>query len=88
MRASIDPDEFHTVLRGLEGRGMLPALAFSFDRRKCEYLAGQHVGLDHALLCTLSFSVTVTHLCMQGPDMQSVQTKSAGVNSWKVMQVR
>lgn len=49
-QARIDPDEFHRMLRGLESRGMLPALAFSFDRRKCEYLAGQRAGSGCAVV--------------------------------------
>ena len=33
--------DFLHMLRGLDRKGMLPMLTFSFDRRKCEWLAGQ-----------------------------------------------
>ena len=38
------PSEFHQMLRMLDERGMLPMLTFSFERRKCENLAGKLQG--------------------------------------------
>ncbi len=32
--------DFYSMLRSLDQQGMLPMLTFSFDRRKCESLAG------------------------------------------------
>ena len=38
----IEPREFYTMLRGLDQKGMLPILTFSFDRRNCERLASEY----------------------------------------------
>lgn len=46
-QAKIHPEEFYTMLKGLDGKGMLPALAFSFDRRNCERLAGMSSSTSH-----------------------------------------
>ena len=35
------PQDFYTMLRCLDEQNMLPMLTFSFDRRKCEALAGR-----------------------------------------------
>ena len=39
----IQPEEFHSMLRGLEQKSMLPMLTFSFDRRGCERLASKQL---------------------------------------------
>ena len=37
---SNNPMQFYKMLRALDQQGMLPMLTFSFERRKCEVLAG------------------------------------------------
>ena len=34
----VQPDDFHTMMKGLDQKGMLPAIAFTFDRQKCNIL--------------------------------------------------
>ena len=47
--------DFLHMLRGLDGKGMLPMLTFSFDRRTCERMAGQP--MSHCTcLCMLGIS--------------------------------
>ena len=38
---SYNPIQFYSMMRALERQDMLPALTFSFERRKCERLAGK-----------------------------------------------
>jgi len=40
--------DFYSMLRSLDQQGMLPMLTFSFDRRKCESLAGNTIQLRTA----------------------------------------
>ena len=41
IMSDLQPEQFHSMLRGLEQKGMLPMLTFSFARRQCEELAGK-----------------------------------------------
>ena len=40
---SSNASDFYSMLRSLDQQGMLPMLTFSFDRRKCESLAGNTI---------------------------------------------
>lgn len=58
-KASNDPVQFYRMLRALDQRDMLPALTFSFERTKCERLAGELPACFTMASCLLSL-----RLCM------------------------
>ena len=62
---SYNPMQFYRMMRALNRQDMLPALTFSFERRKCERLAGQSLSsLAMHTLYELHFSMW-TSACMQ-----------------------
>ena len=45
-----NPHDFYRMLRLLDQQGMLPMLTFSFDRTKCECLAGEQLASTQSML--------------------------------------
>ena len=58
-----NPLEFYRMLRLLDQQGMLPMLTFSFDRTKCEHLAGEQLASTQVLLCECFKQDAVAVIC-------------------------